>query len=62
MPASGGKAYLLLVEDIKALAETDEYRLDKFFIICFFVMTFSLLHQNCNFFFVFLFFVEIIRV
>ena len=29
MPASGGKAYLLLVEDVKGLAETDEYRLDK---------------------------------
>ena len=29
MPASGGKAYLLLVEDVKGLAETDEYRSDK---------------------------------
>ncbi|XP_064618633.1 uncharacterized protein LOC135482492 [Lineus longissimus] len=26
MPATGGKAYMLLVEDIKELAETDEYR------------------------------------
>ncbi|XP_054917501.1 deoxynucleotidyltransferase terminal-interacting protein 1 [Dermacentor andersoni] len=26
MPATGGKAYMLLVEDIRELAETDEYR------------------------------------
>ncbi|XP_050409021.1 serine/arginine repetitive matrix protein 1 [Patella vulgata] len=26
MPATGGKAYMLIVEDIKDLAETDEYR------------------------------------
>ncbi len=26
MPASGGKAYLLLVEDVRELAETDEYK------------------------------------
>ena len=26
MPATGGKAYMLLVEDVQELAETDEYR------------------------------------
>ena len=27
MPATGGKAYMLLLEDIIDLAESDEYRL-----------------------------------
>ena len=26
MPATGGKAYMLLLEDIKDLAQSDEYR------------------------------------
>lgn len=28
MPAVGGKAYLMVLEDIQELAKTDEYRLD----------------------------------
>ena len=41
MPASGGKAYLLLVEDVKGLAETDEYRSDKVHRKWIFVLKFS---------------------
>jgi hypothetical protein len=26
MPATGGKAYMMLLEDVKDLAEDDEYR------------------------------------
>jgi deoxynucleotidyltransferase terminal-interacting protein 1 len=28
MPPTGGKAYLMVLEDIQELADTDEYRLD----------------------------------
>jgi deoxynucleotidyltransferase terminal-interacting protein 1 len=31
MPPTGGKAYLMVLEDIRELAETDEYRLDTLF-------------------------------
>lgn len=39
MPATGGKAYMMLLEDVKDLAEDDEYRyvLMKRYDICLFI-------------------------